>query len=378
MSRRPVPTADRPSLERRRRSPLRFLREEWGLLGLAAVLTLMTWYITRLDVEKTFRLPASRLDVNTGDDNLKALVADPGTVDIALVCSQSEYEDALERMAAQDHQIEVQFDSSEVATWQRMNALNSTFRYPFRTTYLQPGQDLLRNLRGWVYRVRGRTTQILEPPVRGRPRPGEVAEIIMPQDTQVTLDAPDGVVGSTLQPDAIDLDKLQNERGQRDEIPRTLQFDQWARTGEEAVQLFRRKAILPALNIGVTVRFVKIAKRKINHTAIYVVPNADRYTFKVKERADVGLNVQPPDKVNLELEAPESLLRQLEDDEGRKHWVWGIVINGELPAEGDSADLTGKIEFLPLDERFRDRRIRFEAPQDSKGFEITVTYPKKE
>ena len=364
---RPPPTTGRPTVEATRRSPWRFIREEWGLLALAGALTLMTWYVMRLDVERDHTLTAD-LDLRVDEPDQIALVRPPATLRIKLRCSESELEEARAILRENDNVVRVLVHANRKFTdVLPLSNLNTTVLYPFRKGYLAGDQPVLA---GWIARVQPHTATIATPELRGAGARDVLCTF--ESDNRVKFPVPPGFVGETIQPDPIELDEIRKKLGDREFVVVNLSFNRWVdREPSIPASTFRAK-VRSTLDFAVKLQFVKRATRKVQNRAIYAVQNADLYAFKIKDRTDVGLTLDPPDFVELALTAPEALLKRLENNLGG--WNWGIRILGDLPTEsGTTKSLTADIVFMAHDPEFLNPAIEFKAPKDSRGFEVEVT-----
>lgn len=380
MSRRPVPSTDRPTLEHKRRSVLQFFREEWGLLGLAAALTLMTWYVTRLGVEKPELIKKVRLVLHVDAEDQMALPKSPGTINLKMLCSKSELEEARAGVLDQQGAIHVNVDARSGPGWSDLTDSNATFLYPFPKSYVDPEPTSLVG-KGWLYTVQTRVVEVEMPTVKGATANGEQ---ILPEfedgPPKITLRAPVDGVGGTLRPDPIDSSAVLADRQGREEMPYTLTFKNWAKEPpDEALRVFR-ESVLPSLNFTVTLRFGRIEERLVSNRAIYDVPNAEWYDFEVTtSRRDVGLNVSEPDVATLPIRAPDVLLRALEDEERQQGWCWGIRFKGDLPTEpGKPVTVRAEMVLMRNDPEFLDPRIEFKPTQETKGFDVEVTLRKRQ
>lgn len=371
MSKRPLPSADRPTLERRRRGVLTFLREEWGLITLAIALTAMTWYITRLDVEKERGIPDVKLDLQVVQDDTVAIAT--RTVTLYLLSSESEYEEARQRMAAQNRTLTVHVDYRSG----RLGPLDDIFctaDYPFRLSYLAPGKNSVADA-GWVYRVRPQTSEIEVPQFTNGDAEGITMEAAIIGESSVTFKAPANVVGEAITPDPLNLEVLLRAAASADEKIVTLTFENWVNapsTEGPPVTAFRRRlADTVLVDIKARVRFSKLETRAIRHVAVYEVQNAERFKIKIDQREDLGLTTAPPDTVELELRAPRQVLDQLEEKKG---WHWGIVIHGELPTEVDKPErLSADFVFVPREARFMNPAIEYVPAPAARKFSVEVT-----
>ncbi len=378
----------RPETERaRRRGLVSWLRQDGGLLLLASVLTVIVWSSVHDAVVKERSIPNVEVRLRVSDEDatrLGAQLRKPGErMDLKLYCSQREYMEALQRIADNGHVIEI-LVRGEPQGGRPERGLGEQgedrILWPFpERLFGDAGPN--RMPEGRVFRLARRDVRVLPPGTR--PSTQELAQRGLRAEVQVappSLDllGPSEVIGTEIEPDALDLDAASNDPAQLG-IPlrRGLTFRTWARTPEDlSMRAYRNRLLIGFPEAVATVILRPVAQREIQNDLVVLLDPV--YEVIVQDKQKAG--ILPTERLLCKgvLSGRTADLDRLERSAAQGSWFYGLrlVDHEDLPdvvngTPGDEVTKHAEIIFVPGPE-LRELGATF-VPSDAQlNFPVTV------
>lgn len=390
-----VSAPERPNLRSARRPGWRvFLLQEWGLLLLAAALTLIVWLVVRDRVLEDAEIEDVEVQLKVEEHNrdrvAAVLTGDGNTVDLSLRCSRREKEGIEAQLKKDGWRVEMLVRDIPRRERGKRQLNHRIDRYQWKFAHervFKEGKEPDAP-EGYVFRLEPREVTIAPPPTQPPAEQFEADQQIRAKISVtpplVNLPMPVNAEDEPLTPDPINLERLLERGdvalGQAVTLP--LTFKQWrSRSSAENPSAYRAQVALPP--VQATVELLAVGEMKIRNDLLVLIDQR-KYEYDPKSLQSVnGVLVIP--KLTFEglLRGPRAELERLKKDkeEQRGNWIWGVRIKeiGELPekpaegAEPETKSLDAEIVLLQF-KGFGGSGIRFVPTGNQDRVDLSVRW----
>jgi hypothetical protein len=378
---------ERPSLASARRLGWQaWLLQEWGLLVLAVVLTVIIWDVTSKQVIKPHTIEGVEvvLRLRPGDEDRIGAVLDeaPTLVDVSIRTSARRRDEVVEALHRDGRLVLELLVNPNVNAESRPINATDRWLWPFDDHETIDARAPLPTRTGRVFRLRGmRQGPILMPdtiPPRAQleAEHGITVRMDLSQATYSDLLAPGSVLGEGLRPDPIDLTEiLAQDALPEGNWPARLSFSQWREAPGDAPQrAYRRGLRLP--EVTATLAFDRLVKKSIENKLV-VLLDPDRYEWVTPEVARPAMTYLV---FTGDLLGPKRAIERLE--KSLEDWCWGVRVRPrsdrplpEKPTDGGETDFTtvdAEVVFMRVGEAFEFAKVTFERKPGQDSFDLSV------
>jgi len=382
-------TESRPTLEEARRFDVRaWVRQDAGLLLLAAVLTAIVWLSVRDTVvkERSIRNVEVRLVVDRDQaTQIDAMLEDPYLrLDLTLHCTPREEQEALRALADNGHAVDVLVRGEPPPGIEERElgaSPHDRIQWPFpERLFGVTGPPVWP--KGTVFRLTRKSLDVVQPetiPAAAELQAlGLEAEItIEPQTFEVV--GPRELLEETLVADPIDLgEAVQDAQRIGTPLRVPLTFEAWRARGarRNARQVYRSRIVAGLPKVSALVVLKPVAEREILNDLVIALDPA--YEVEITDKPKAGVQPTVKSALSGRLSGRAADLDRLAKEAGTGSWFWALRLLDPAglpdPVSGSSEEQVPKyaeIFFLPGPE-LTGVPVRFLPSAGQRSFPVTV------
>jgi hypothetical protein len=381
-------TESRPTLEEARRFDFRaWVRQDAGLLLLAAVLTAIVWLSVRDTVQKVRVIRGVEIRLVVEPDQaprIDAVLSDPTVrLDLTLNCTPREEREALQALADNGYAVDwlVRGEPPAGSEERPLGTAQDRIQWPFPVRLFPDGVEP-PGPPGSVFRLSRKAMSVAPPatlpPTAELQALGLEAEITIEPGTFEVV-GPRDLLEGDLVPDPIDLAEVVKDPqrvGTPLRIP--LTFDGWRTAGAQRStrSTYRARIVASLPKISALVVLKPVAEREILNDLVIALDPA--YQVEITDKPKAGVQPTVKSALSGRLSGRAEDLDRLAREAGTGSWFWALRL---LDAEGLPDPVSGsadeqvpkyaEIFFLPGPE-LAGFPVRFLPSAGQRSFPVTV------